>query len=104
VELERLIETEQRNEAALRKAREEAGTLVRAARSAATDRVTALAGELEAAARESDAAFAAEREQRLSEIREAARRNAERYDAVPDERIQAVVPALVTSLITGGRR
>jgi vacuolar-type H+-ATPase subunit H len=101
VELERLIETEQRNEALLRQAQEQAETLIRSARTAADDRVAALAGELEQATRRSETELASERERRTAEIREAAHQQAARYEAVPDERVRMVAKALVDSLLAG---
>lgn len=101
MELERLIETEQRNEAMLRRAREEAQTLVQVARTAADARKSALAGELEEAARRSETALTAERERRMVEIRETAQREAARYDKVSDDRVRAVGSALVDGLVAG---
>jgi hypothetical protein len=101
VELERLIETERRNEKLLQRARDEAGAIVEAARTTAADRAAALSGELEAAARESEAALAAERERRIAEIQEAARDRVARYDNVSDERVEAVGRALVDRLLAG---
>jgi vacuolar-type H+-ATPase subunit H len=101
MELERLIETEQRNEGLLRRAREEARVLVEAARTAAEARQSTLAGELEGAARRSQAELAAERERRTLEIHEAAQREVARYDAVPEDRVRTVAQALVDRLVAG---
>jgi vacuolar-type H+-ATPase subunit H len=101
VELERLIETERRNEDLLQGARDEARTIVEAARKAAQDRAAALSGELEADARRSEAALGAERERRIVEIRETARDRASRYESVPEERVLAVGRALVDRLLAG---
>lgn len=101
MELERLIETERRNEDLLQRARDDAKAIVEAARTAARNRAATLSGELEADARRSEAALTAERERRVAEIQKAARDRAARYDAVPDERVGAVGRALVDRLITG---
>jgi hypothetical protein len=82
MELERLIETEQRNEDLLRRA-------------------SSLAGELEGAARRSQAELAAERERRTLEIHDAAQREVARYDAVPEDRVRAVAQTLVDRLVAG---
>lgn len=101
MELERLIETERRNEDLLQRARVEAKAIVEAARKAARDRAATLSGELEADARRSETALAVERERRVAEIRRAARDRAAGYDAVSDERVGAVGRALVDRLIAG---
>jgi hypothetical protein len=101
VELERLIETERRNEDLLQRARDEADAIVHAARSAVATRAAALAGELEEAARRSEAALTAERERRIAELRQGARDRAARYDAVTDARVEAVGRVLVDRLLVG---
>jgi hypothetical protein len=101
MELERLIETERRNEDLLQRARAEARVLVEAARTAAEARGSTLAGELEEAARRSQAELAAERERRTLEIDDAAQREVARYDAVTEDRIRAVAQTLVDRIVAG---
>lgn len=100
MELEQLIATEQRLDETLRRAREECARLVADAREAARRAETALAVEIEAAARAAAVTTASERQRREAEIaREAAERVA-RYDAVPAARIRTLAQDVVSQLVT----
>jgi vacuolar-type H+-ATPase subunit H len=101
-DLERLLETEARLEEMVRRAREEAARLVSEAQAAAQAREAALGAELEEAARRLEADIAAERARREQEIGSAARREAERFDRVPAERIGELARYVVDRVIGGG--
>jgi vacuolar-type H+-ATPase subunit H len=100
-DLVRLLETETRLEEALQRARGEAARLVTEARETARAREAALGAELEAAARRLEAEIAGERDRAAQEIAAAARRDAERFDAVPAGRV-AELARLVVERVIGG--
>lgn len=104
VDLERLIETERRNDDLMRRAAAEAAGVIRAARDAAAARVTAAVDELARVNAAQAVEIAAERLRRLAEIVEAGRADAARYTSVSDPDIVLTARALVDSiLIDGGR-
>lgn len=102
MELEQLIATEQRLDAALRRAREECARVVADAREAARRVEEALAAEIAAAAAAAAAATAAERQRRETEIARAAAERVARYDAVPGPRIQSLAEDVVSQLVSQG--
>jgi vacuolar-type H+-ATPase subunit H len=102
VELERLIETEQRLDDLLRQAREQAATIVQEARDAVARREGAVAAELAAAAGKAEATLAAERERVAAEIAATTRDQVARYDGVDEPRVQTAARLLVERLLTDG--
>jgi len=102
VELERLIETEQRLDELLRQARERAAAIVQEAREAVARREAAVVAELAEAAARAEATLAAERERGAAEITAAARDQIARYDGVEEHRLQAAARLLVERLLTDG--
>ncbi len=102
MELERLIETEQRLDDLLRHARDEAASIVQDAREAVARREAAVVAELAAAAARAEATLAAERERVAAEITAAARDQIARYDGVEEPRLQAAARLVVKRLLTDG--
>ena len=102
MELERLIETEQRLDDLLRRAREQAATIVQEARDAMAQREAAVDAELAAAAGQAEATLAAERERVAVEIAAAARDQVARYDGVDEPRVQAAARLVVERLLGDG--
>ena len=102
MELERLIETEQRLDDLLRQARDQAAAIVQEARDAVARREAAVDAELAAAAGQAEANLAAERERVATEIVAAARDQIARYDGVEEPRLQAAARLLVERLLTDG--
>lgn len=100
--LDRLIETERRNDDLLRSAREEAATLVRSASEDAARLRETLAARLDTEMRRREAEALAERDRRLAEVRQQAEDAAARYDAVADERVRAAATALIELLLGEG--
>lgn len=100
-DLTRLVETEARLEAMLAAARADGARRIAAATDAAQAREAALAAELESAGRGVEAEIAAERARREAEITAAGRRNAEQYDRVTPERIEALARDLLQRLVRG---
>ena len=100
MELERLIETEQRLDDLLRQARDQAATIVQEAREAVAQREAAVVAELAEAAARAEATLAAERERVAAEITAAARNQIARYDGVEEPRLQAAARLLVERLLT----
>lgn len=101
MDLERLISAEERNEAIIAAARMEAEGIVAAATAAAATREAALQEAIAVGVVAAERALDAERVRRIADLREAARRTRARYDEVTDDRIDAVVPALVDQLLAG---
>jgi vacuolar-type H+-ATPase subunit H len=102
VQLERLIETEQRNDALVRHAAAEAEAIVRAARDGAQRREADLAAELRQLVAANAAAITADGERRQTTIAATAREEAAGYRAVTDAQIAAVARVLIDDLVTGG--
>lgn len=100
-DLARLLDTETRLEQALQRARDEANRLVTEAREAARVRQAALGAELEAEAERLAAEIAGERDRTAQEIALAARRDTERFDAVPAGRIRDMARRVVERVIGG---
>lgn len=100
--LDRLIETERRNDDLLRSAREEAAELVRSATEQAARRRETLAVELDAELWRREAAARAERDRRLAHVRETAEDMVARYDAVSEDRVRAAAAALIEQLVGEG--
>ena len=104
MDLERLIETERRNDDLMRRAAAEAVDVIRAAKEAAAARVAAAVDELARINAAEAVEIAAERLRRLAEIVEAGRADAARYTDVSDPDIVLTARALVDGiLIDGGR-
>ena len=99
MDLERLIATEQRNEALVAGARAQADALLAAARAKVAADEQALRTSIDDAVRVAEAALAAERDRRVAEIAAEGRAAAARYDALDEARIAAVVPRLVEQLL-----
>lgn len=103
MELERLIETEQRNDDLVRRARVDAAAIVGTAREAAQRREAAFASELQQIISANAAAIALERDQRIAAVVAAARDAVARYAAVTDAQIAPVAQALLDDLIADRR-
>jgi len=101
-DLGRLLGTEARLEELLRRSREEAARLVAEARETARAREAALGEELEAAVRRLSEEIAAERQRCEQELVEEARREAERFDGVPADRIAELARGVVEQVIGSG--
>lgn len=100
-DLTSLLETEARLEELLRRAREEAASLLAEAQAAAQAREGALGAELEGAGRRLEAEIGAERARREQDIAAAARRDAERFDQVSAERVSDLARYVVDRVIKG---
>ncbi len=98
-DLARLLETEQRLEEIVVRAREEAAALVTRAREEAAAREAAVATEFEAGLRELEAGIAAERQSRETELTAATRQEAHRFDAVGADRVNALARYVVARVI-----
>ena len=101
-DLTRLLSTEARLEQRLRDAQEEAAALVAGARERAAAREASLAAELEAEERRLDAAIAEDRRRREAEVAERAVSEARAFDAMGDDRIQALARFVVERVIGAG--
>lgn len=102
MDFERLIETEQRNDDLLQRVREEAAELRRAAQLDAEHRRSAASSELAGAVAAARSRLAIRRDAALTEIRAGATATAARFDAVAEERLAAVVSALLADLLEPG--
>lgn len=98
-ELSRLLETEERLDALIRRARGEAEALVAAAREAVAARERAFATEVEAAERDVAAEAERERDRRAETITAEARAEAARYDAVGPARLDALARLVIDRLL-----
>ena len=98
-ELNRLLETEERLDALIRRARGEAEALVAAAREAVLARERAFATEVETAEREVVAEAERERDRRAETITAEARVEAARYDAVDPARLDALAQLVIDRLL-----
>jgi len=101
VDLDRLIATEQRLDEKLRRAREEATRLVQEAQAAAGTREAKIAAELEEAAQRFATETAAERAQRVRQVREEAVAKVKRYEGVTPERVARAARDVVDRLVAG---
>ena len=102
MELDRLIEAEQRNDELVRRATAEAAGIVRSATEAAARRRAEFADELQRTIDANAAALGAERARRMAEIEAAGREAVARIEAVSDEQVVAVARELVGVLVAGG--
>ena len=102
MELDQLIQTEQRLDRALQQAREECGRMVDAARAAALGRESALATELADRARARVVAAEAERRRCEAEIASGAARRVAGYDGVTDEQVRTLARSVVVLLVGSG--
>jgi len=102
MELERLIEAEQRNDALVQTARDEAERMVRAAKDLVATREAALQRSVEDEIRTRQQALDAEQERRVAVIRAEADAERGRLEAVSEAQIAAVIPELVGVLIAAG--
>jgi vacuolar-type H+-ATPase subunit H len=102
VQLERLIETEQRNDALVRHAAAEAEAIVRSARDAAQRREADLAQELRQLIAANAAAISSEGDRRQATIAATAHDEVARYGAVTDPQITAIARAVIDHLAGGG--
>ena len=99
MELDRLIDTEQRNDTLVRRAREEAEAMVQQAQAAAAEREAALATVVQQLIRDTEASLAAELARRSAVIATNGAAAAARFDAVTDAQIANFVPRLLDALV-----
>jgi len=100
MELDRLIETERRNDALVAAARDQAAAIVRAAQDEVAERRATLAAAVDQLIRDSRVALDAERGRRIAELVASADAERRRFDSVTDARIADLVPDLVQLLLT----
>jgi vacuolar-type H+-ATPase subunit H len=101
VEFERLIEAEERNDALLREAVEQAAAIRREAERQAIDREASFAERLTEATREADEALATRRAAELFAITEHARAARARYAAVSEADLHRAVAGMIEALVHG---
>ena len=98
-DLSRLLATERRLEEMIEHARQEAAALVSRAREEAAAREAAVATEFEAGLRALEAGIAAERQRRETELAEAMRQDAQRFDSLDSDRVDALARYVVARVI-----
>ena len=101
MEFERLIEAEERNDALLREAVEQAAAIRHEAERQAIDREASFAERLAEATREADEALATRRAAELSAITEHARAARARYAAVSEVDLHRAVAGMIEALVHG---
>ena len=102
MELDQLIETEQRLDRALQQAREECARMIATARAAAQSREAALEAELADRIQARAVEAAADRRRREAEIVRDTARQVARFDVVTDERVAVLARRVVEMLVGEG--
>ena len=102
MDLDRLIESERRNDAIVGQARTEAAALVARARATAQQRRDALAQDADRLVAEHAAQLKGALASRSAAIDHEADAGAARYGAVTDQQIAAILPTLLALLLQGG--
>jgi vacuolar-type H+-ATPase subunit H len=97
--LARLLSTEERLEATLRQAREEAVRLVTNARDAATTKEASLVADLEALVRSLETTIGDEQRRKAQELAESAQQEIRRFDESGSDRIEILARYVVDRVI-----